>query len=348
MSGFFTVINNIYLFLIPVGIFIGFNTEDYASFAMSFIFYLIFVPSISSVMMKIMYSASGGMQISGGIERMDNILYKPELKETDKSELCESYSIEFNNVSFSYDEDKENSALEEVSFKANQGEVTAIVGPSGGGKSTIAHLIPRFFDVSAGSISMGGVDIRNIKLEDLMEKVSFVFQDVFLFKQSILDNIRAGNPKADDDQIVAAAKAAQCHEFIEKLPKGYHTVIGTKGIHLSGGERQRIAIARAIVKDSPVIVLDEATAFADPENEHLIQKAFEKLMQNKTVIIIAHRLSTIRSANKIIVMDKGRIVEQGPHNQLLLMNGKYASMWNMYNKALDWKMIARKEITANV
>jgi len=165
--------------------------------------------------------------------------------------------------------------------------------------------------VTAGSIEIGGVDIRDMKIDYLMEKVSFVFQDVFLFKQSIMDNIRIGNQRATDEQVIAAAKAAQCHEFVERLPKRYNTVIGTKGVHLSGGERQRIAIARAIVKDSPIIVLDEATAFADPENEHLIQKAFEKLIQNKTVIIIAHRLSTIRSANKIIVMDKGQPVEQG-------------------------------------
>lgn len=348
MSGFSTVINNIYLFLIPVGILLGINSQDYSSYAMNFIFYLIFVPSISSVMMKIMYVAGNVMQISGGVERMDNVLHREVLKEVDTSEIPVSGTIEFKNVSFSYDENNDYSALSEVCFTAKQGDITAIVGPSGSGKSTIAHLIPRFFDVKSGSILIGGADIRNMKLEALMEKVSFVFQDVFLFKQSIMENIRIGNQEASDRQIIEAAKAAQCHEFVEKLPNGYHTVIGTKGVHLSGGERQRIAIARAIVKDSPVIVLDEATAFADPENEHLIQKAFEKLMQNKTVIIIAHRLSTIRSANNIIVMDGGRVAEQGTHNQLILRNGKYASMWSMYNKALEWKMSARKEVGANV
>lgn len=348
MSGFSTIINNIYLFLIPVGILIGLNTTEYAAYAMTFIFYLLFVPSISSVMMKIMYVSSSGMQISGGIERMDQVLYRKILPEPVYPKTCEGCGVEFKNVSFSYDKDKDNSALVNVSFQANQGEVTAIVGPSGGGKSTIAHLIPRFFDVTEGSIQIGGVDIRHMKLDYLMEKVSFVFQDVFLFKQSIMDNIRIGNQNAADEQVIAAAKAAQCHEFVEKLPKGYDTVIGTKGVHLSGGERQRIAIARAIVKDSPIIVLDEATAFADPENEHLIQKAFERLMKNKTVIIIAHRLSTIRSANKIIVMDKGKLVEQGTHDQLILQNGKYSAMWEMYTRALDWKINTGRKVAANV
>ncbi|WP_073020049.1 ABC transporter ATP-binding protein [Clostridium intestinale] len=338
MSGFTTIVNNIYLFLIPVGIFIGSKTNDYESFSITFIFYLIFVPSISSVMMKIMYVSSNGMQIIGGVERMDGILNKEVLKDKDSLEKPKDYSISFNNVSFSYDEDNETSALKDLSFKAIQGEVTAIVGPSGGGKSTIAHLIPRFYDVTEGSIEIGGVDIRNISLSHLMDMVSFVFQDVFLFKQSIMDNIRIGNQNASDKEVIEAAKAAQCHEFIMKLPNGYNTVIGTKGVHLSGGERQRIVIARAIVKNAPIIVLDEATAFSDPENEYLIQKAFEKLIQNKTVIIIAHRLSTIRSANRILVMQKGSLVEEGTHDNLIREKGKYHDMWEMYTKSLDWKI----------
>ena len=347
MSAFTTIINNIYLFLIPVGIWIGAKTTDYKSFATTFMFYLIFVPSISSVMMKIMYVSSNSMQIIGGVERMDSILNKDPLKEADKSEAPKGYSIKFDNVYFSYDEDKEASALKNVSFEAKQGEVTAIVGPSGGGKSTIAHLIPRFYDINEGSIKIGNVDIRNMKLPYLMEMVSFVFQDVFLFKQSIMDNIRIGNQKATDEEIIEAAKAAQCHEFIKKLPNGYDTVVGTKGVHLSGGERQRIVIARAIVKDAPIIVLDEATAFADPENEYLIQKAFEKLIQNKTVIIIAHRLSTIRSANNIVVMDKGSLIEEGNHENLVNKKGKYYDMWNMYTKSLDWKIFSKGEVKGN-
>jgi ATP-binding cassette subfamily B protein len=347
MSAFTTVINNIYLFIIPVGILIGLNTDDYKTYAMTFIFYLVFVPSIASVMMKIMYVTSGGMQIYGGIERMDHVLHQTIMPETGNPKTCEGSEIEFKNVSFSYDRNSDTEALSNLSFTARQGEITAIVGPSGGGKSTIAHLIPRFFDVEEGGIRIGGVDIKDMKLDYLMGQVSFVFQDVFLFKQSIMENIRIGNKQASDEQVRAAAQAAQCQEFVEKLPDGYNTVIGTKGVHLSGGEKQRIAIARAIVKDAPVIVLDEATAFADPENEHLIQKAFEKLMQDKTVVIIAHRLSSIRSAHKILVMDKGQLVEQGTHEALLEQNGRYREMWGMYTETLDWKIASRKGMAIN-
>ncbi len=348
MSGFTTIVNNIYLFLIPAGILIGTRTSDYKNFAVTFIFYLLFVPSISSIMLKIMYVSTNSMQIISGVERMDSILNKTPLAETTEPKTCTNCGIEFKNVSFSYDEDSETQALTDVSFTAEQGKITAIVGPSGGGKSTIAHLIPRFFDITKGSIRIGGVDIRDMKLDYLMDKVSFVFQDVYLFKQSIMDNIRIGNQNATDEQVIAAAKAARCHEFIEKLPQKYNTVIGSKGIHLSGGEQQRIVIARAIVKDAPIIVLDEATAFADPENEYLIQKAFEKLMQNKTVIIIAHRLSTIRSAGKIVVMEKGRLIEQGKHEELINTKGRYYEMWNMYTRSLDWKIHGKKEAKIHV
>lgn len=341
MSAFTTVVNNIYLFLVPVGVLIAATTGDYAGFASRFVFYLIFVPSIATVLMKIMYVTSNGMQITGGVERMDEILAAPELPQPDAPKQVKDFNIVFNHVSFAY-AGQETPALTDVTFCAEQGQITAVVGPSGGGKTTIAHLIPRFFDVSAGSICIGGIDVRDMSSEYLMEKVSFVFQDVFLFKQSILENIRLGNQSATNEQVIAAAKAAQCHEFIEKLPKGYHTVIGTAGIHLSGGEQQRIAIARAIVKDAPIIVLDEATAFSDPENEHLIQRAFETLMKGKTVIMIAHRLSTVRGANKILVLDHGRLVEQGSHEALLAVQGRYFDLWTMYNKTLNWKM-DRKE-----
>ena len=240
--------------------------------------------------------------------------------------------------------DSQVKALSHVSFFADQGKVTAIVGPSGGGKSTIASLISRFYDVTDGSIQIGGVDIRDIPLDALMDKVSFVFQDTFLFKQSILDNIRMGNPNATEEQVIAAAKAARCHEFIEQLSNGYQTVIGSTGVHLSGGERQRIAIARAIVKDAPIIVLDEATAFSDPENEYLIQKAFEKLIQNKTVVMIAHRLSTIRNADQILVMEKGCLIESGTHDELLKKDGKYAQMWSSYTESINWKIGTGKAV----
>lgn len=344
MPAFTTIINNIYLLLIPVGIFIGMNTTDYRSYSLTFIFYLVLVPAISGVLNKIMYISESFTQIDGNIERMDEILNIPVLPESGAKTELSSYNINFEHVTFSYEEDKTVMALEDVSFMAKQGEITAIVGLSGGGKSTIANLISRFWDVSGGSIKIGDTDIRNIPLNDFMKKVSFVFQDTFLFKQSIFDNIKIGNPAATAQQIIEAAKAAQCHGFISKLPDGYKTVVGTKGIHLSGGERQRIAIARAIIKDAPVIVLDEATAFSDPENEYLIQKAFEKLVKNKTVVIIAHRLSTIRNANQILVMEKGRLVEQGTHDGLVQRSGRYAQMWNSYTESINWKIGTRKAV----
>ena len=338
MPAFTTIINNIYLVLIPVGILIGSNTSDFKTFLMTFVFYLLFVPAVAGVLNKIMYVSESFMQINGNVARMDEIFNIPVLPETKNPKKSENNDIVFDKVSFSYTGKENDLAIQNVSFKAKQGEITAIVGPSGGGKSTIANLISRFWDVTTGSIKIGNVDIRDIAMNDLMKHVSFVFQDIFLFKQSIYDNIGMGNPNATKEQIIQASKAAQCHDFIMKLPNGYDTVIGTKGIHLSGGERQRIAIARAIIKDAPIIVLDEATAFSDPENEYLIQKAFEKLMQNKTVIIIAHRLSTIRNADKILVMEKGHLVECGNHDSLIQRNGRYFQMWQHYTEAIDWKI----------
>lgn len=338
MPAFTTIINNIYLILIPTGILIGSRTKDYKTFAMTFIFYLLFVPAISGVLNKIMYISESFMQIDGNVARMDEILNIPEMPETAHPKHPDNDDVVFENVAFSYTGKEEELALEQVSFTAKQGQVTAIVGPSGGGKSTIANLISRFWDVTDGAVKIGGTDIREMAQEDLMRRVSFVFQDIFLFKQSILDNIRMGNQNATEEQVVEAAKAAQCHEFIMNLPDGYHTVVGTKGIQLSGGERQRIAIARAIIKDAPIIVLDEATAFSDPENEYLIQKAFEKLMGGKTVIMIAHRLSTVRGADKILVMEKGHLVEEGKHDSLVAAGGRYAKMWNHYTEAVDWKI----------
>lgn len=338
MPAFTTIINNIYLVLIPVGILIGSNTSDFKTFLMTFVFYLLFVPAVAGVLNKIMYVSESFMQINGNVARMDEIFNIPVLPETKNPKKPENNDIVFDKVSFSYTGKENDLAIQNVSFKAKQGEITAIVGPSGGGKSTIANLISRFWDVTTGSIKIGNVDIKDIAMNDLMKHVSFVFQDIFLFKQSIYDNIGMGNPNATKEQIIQASKAAQCHDFIMKLPNGYDTVIGTKGIHLSGGERQRIAIARAIIKDAPIIVLDEATAFSDPENEYLIQKAFEKLMQNKTVIIIAHRLSTIRNADKILVMEKGHLVECGNHDSLIQRNGRYFQMWQHYTEAIDWKI----------
>lgn len=336
MPAFTTIINNVYLILIPVGILVGTRATDYKSFVMTFLFYLVFTPAIAGILNKIMYVSESFMQISGNIERMDEILNIPVLPDVTVSKQAINDDVTFQDVSFSYSGN--DMALSHVSFKAPQGKCTAIVGPSGGGKSTIANLISRFWDVTEGRVMIGGVDIRKISQADLTKHISFVFQNTFLFKQSILDNIRIGRQEATKEEVIEAAKAAQCHEFIMRLPNGYDTVIGTKGIHLSGGECQRIAIARAILKDAPILVLDEATAFSDSENEYLIQKAFERLMAGKTVIMIAHRLSTITNADQILVVKEGKLVESGKHDELLAKRGAYANMWAYYTQSMDWKL----------
>jgi ATP-binding cassette subfamily B protein len=312
------------------------GAADYAQFALASVFYIMFSFAVTAPFMKIMYVSSIGMHISEGIERMDKILDVAPLPETSAPKTADGYSVAFENVTFSYNGEDESVAINGVSFTARQGEITALVGPSGSGKSTIAHLIPRFYDVAEGAVKIGGTDVRDMASDYLMSIVGFVFQDVFLFKQSVWDNLRIGDPAASREQIVAAAKAAQCHAFIEKLPRGYDTVIGGDGVHLSGGERQRIVIARAILKNAPILVLDEATAFADPENERNIQRALSALMKGKTVIIIAHRLSTVRGADRILVVDKGRIAEEGKHDALVAANGGYARMWAQYTGALGW------------
>jgi ATP-binding cassette subfamily B protein len=332
------IINHVYVFLIPVIILIVGGETDYAKFALAAVFYIIFSFSLSTPFTKLMYVSQIGNQIADGIGRMDKVLNAEPLPETANPKTAPGYSVSFENVTFTYNGEGEASALNGVSFTANQGEVTALVGPSGSGKSTIAHLIPRFYEVTGGAIRIGGVDIREMSEDYLLSIVSFVFQDVFLFKQSIMDNLLIGNPKAAREEVIAAAKAAQCHDFVEKLPRGYDTVIGAKNIHLSGGERQRIVIARAILKNAPILALDEATAFSDPENEQNIQIALGELMKDKTVIIIAHRLSTVRGADKILVIDKGKVVEQGRHDALVKAGGRYSRMWNQYTESIDWTL----------
>ena len=338
MSIFLSLINNLYLFIVPLGIILILNATDadYITTLTTFVFYLVLVPAVGGILTKTMYASMNSIRIVGGVERMMEVLATEPLKEPSVTKEVSSFDIEFKDVHFSYNEDTE--ALKGMSFTAKQNTVTALVGASGGGKSTVAHLIPRFFDVTEGAITIGGVNIKDFTTEYVMDKVSFVFQDVFMFSQSIKENIRMGNKAATDEEVYEAAKNAMCQEFIEKLPNGYDTVIGQDGIYLSGGEMQRLAIARAIVKNSPIVVLDEATAFSDPENEYLIQQALDKLLENKTVIMIAHRLYTIKNANKIIVIEDGRAVEMGRHEELINNKASYYKMWETYTKSSGWTM----------
>jgi ATP-binding cassette subfamily B protein len=370
MVAFLTVLNNIYIFIMPVIILIYGGATDYAAFALAALFYLVFSMAMVEPFLKLMYVAETANQVADGIARMDAVLSAPPLKEAAEPKTADGYSVEFCGVSFSYggigaeqtepettvsgdslsarrdkvaglgiDGQRAESATEtisDISFTAEQGEITALVGASGSGKSTIASLIPRFYDADKGAVKIGGTDVRDMSGEYLMSKVGFVFQDVFLFKQSVRDNIRAGDKNASDDDVIGAAKAARCHEFVERLPNGYDTVIGSDNIHLSGGEKQRLVIARAILKNAPILVLDEATAFADPENEQKIQEGLSELMRGKTVIIIAHRLSTVRGADKIVVLEGGRIAEIGKHDGLIAAKGVYAKMWEHYVNTLNW------------
>jgi ATP-binding cassette subfamily B protein len=288
-----------------------------------------------------MYLGGNLRQITAGTDRIDEIMAQEPVPEPVIPKTPDGCTISFENVYFSYD-DKDaatrTEALIDVSFIAQEGEITALVGPSGSGKSTIAHLIPRFWDVQSGSIKIGGVDVRGMGTEKLMDTVSFVFQDVHLFYDTIEENIRMGNYEARIEDVLTAAKAACCHEFIEHLPDRYQTKIGEGGTYLSGGEAQRVAIARAILKNAPILVLDEATAFADPENEVKIQQGLISLIQNKTVIIIAHRLTTIREADNIVVVDNGQIAEQGTHDVLLANGGIYKRMWEAHIDAGAWEL----------
>lgn len=280
------------------------------------------------------------MEADEAVCRLDEILRQKPMQTGGSVKCSKSHSIEFKKVVFTYP-DTERPALDNVSFKVEPGQIVALVGPSGGGKTTAASLIPRFWDVDSGSVLIGGADVRDIENKELMENVAFVFQNARLFKESIFENIRAGKPDASRQQVLDAAHEARCDDILEKLPDGIDTVIGAKGVYLSGGECQRVALARAILKDAPVVVLDEATAFADPENEYQIQKAFERLMKNKTVLMIAHRLSTVQNADNIIVMNEGKIAEQGTHKELLEKRGLYAEMWADYIRSVQWRV--RKE-----
>ena len=335
MPGFTAIINNAYLFVLPVGILLAPGAQDWPTFVLSLVFYLLFVHSISSVFAKILYVSEDGMLAQANIDRIDSVLGIEELSYPEAPKTPKDASVSLRGVTFSY-EDEAKPALRDVSLEIPAGTVCAVVGPSGSGKSTLANLVARFWDVDSGQVLVGGVNVREMGQDELMGSLSLVFQDSHLFRESIADNIRRGKPGATDDEVVEAAKAAQADAFINSLPHGYATVIGSEGVHLSGGEQQRIAIARSIISDAPIVVLDEATAFSDPENEHLIQKAFERLMAGKTVIMIAHRLSTVVGADKIVVLDGGRKVEEGTHEELLATSGTYAKMWSQYTEAVEW------------
>ena len=311
-------------FIIPVG------------FAMTLLFVLIFAPGIATPVFKFNNFGSSFNNINEGVRRIDEVLSTSEVTEPQNSKKPAGYTIEFHDVSFSYEDGPK--VLDHVSFTAEQGKITALVGPSGSGKSTIAQLIPRFWDVQEGSITIGGIDIRDMRTEDLMNTMSFVFQDCFLFSDTLYNNIAVGKPGATREEVYAAARAAQCHEFIEKLPQGYDTLIGEGGVYLSGGEEQRVSVARAILKNAPILILDEATAYADPENEFQMQLALQELIKNKTVLIIAHRLMTIRNANKIMVIKHGKIEETGTHDQLLANERTYHKMWAAYTASSDWEL----------
>jgi len=273
--------------------------------------------------------------IEQGVQQIDKILEAPVLPETHTPQEPSHYDIRFDKVSFAYD--GEHYVLNDINFIAKEGSITALVGPSGAGKSTVGQLLSRFWDVQEGNISIGGVDIRQLSTEKLMQKVSFVFQDSFMFAQTMYENIRMGMNKTKEE-VIAAAQAAQIHDFIMSLPKGYDTLFGQQGVHLSGGEQQRFQLARAILKNAPILVLDEATAFADPENEYKIQQAFSELIKGKTVLVIAHRLSTITTADQIIVFEKGEINAIGTHNELLQSSELYQRMWNAHNRAKEWNI----------
>lgn len=336
-----TVINGAVVFLIPVVLLLLPGETNWRVFIADVAFYAIFTAIIPTAMTRVMFMSEAAQVSVDALQRIKGILKAPIIEPVSAGKMPVDASIVFDRVSFAY-EGADRNALEEITFSVPSGSTVALVGPSGSGKSSAAALVPRFWDVLRGSVSVGGVDVRAIDPKVLMDKVAFVFQSNRLFKQSILENVRASRPDATREEVLEALHAAQCDDIIVKLPEGIDTVYGTKNVYLSGGEVQRLMLARAILKQADIVVLDEATAFADPENEALIQKAFNKLTQGRTVLMIAHRLSTVRNADCIVVLSEGRVAEQGTHKELLDYGGLYARMWADYERAATWR-IAREE-----
>lgn len=338
MTAFTVSINGFFALLIPAGILLAGSVVDVKFFA-NFMFYIIFTPICAVMMMKIMTVSQDWMLASCALDSIEAILNENPLVDSINPQKPKNHSIEFEGVYFDYENaDGDEHILNDVNLKINENETVALVGPSGGGKTTIASLIPRFWDVNQGSIKVGDVDVRSISTKELMKNISFVFQNTTLFKDSIYNNVAIGRKGASRDDVKKALSLTQCDDIIDELPDGINTVIGSEGTYLSGGQQQRIALARAVLKDAPIIILDEATALADPENEYLIQKAISEITKDKTVIMIAHRLSSVKNVDKIYVVENGRIVEEGNHHTLIDSGGIYSRMWDEFNQSIQWKV----------
>ncbi len=336
MVCFTTFANGIFAALIIAAyLFAGNTITD--QFILNLFFYILITSILTTTLMKVAYAGESQMLVEDALNRMDSIMKVQPLPESKQIQVPSDASIDIENISFTY-QDATTKAIDNLSMHINAGEHIALVGPSGGGKTTVASLISRFWDVNEGSIKIGHVNVKDIDQKELMNQVSYVFQDSRLLKMSILENIRMSRPEASDEEVIQALKDAQCQDIIDKFPEGVNTIIGSKGVYVSGGESQRLSIARAFLKNAPILILDEATAFADPDNEVLVQKAFEKLSKNKTVIMIAHRLSTITDADCIYVLKDGHVVESGNHEALLETKGVYEHMWHQYNQSVKWKV----------
>ena len=336
MTAFLTCINSVFVFIVIAAF--AFSKDGVTSgLILNIMYYIIITPLITVALTKVAYSGEAEMTLIDALMRVESIMEIQPLPESSSGKMPKDHSVELKNVTYRY-KDATRDAVKNVSLKIGSGEHVALVGPSGSGMTTLAELIVRFFDVSEGEILVGGVNVKEIPSSELMKMVSFVFQDSRLIKKSIFENVRMAKPDATEEEVMDALKKAQCMDIIEKLPNGIHTVIGEKGTYLSGGEQQRITIARAVLKDAPILILDEATAFADPDNESKVQAAFEEMSKGKTIIMIAHRLSTVMNADRIVVFDDGRCVESGKHGELMQKNGLYKRMFDEYSRSISWKV----------